>query len=38
MTTLVRWDPFREMMQLPNIVDRLFEPDLATTLPLWNLQ
>jgi len=35
MTTLVRWDPFREMMQLPNIVDRLFEPDLSATLPLW---
>ena len=35
MTTLVRWDPFREMMQLQNAVDRLFEAELASTLPLW---
>jgi len=35
MTTLVRWDPFREMMQLQNAVDRIFESELASTLPLW---
>ncbi|HHB89844.1 MAG TPA: Hsp20/alpha crystallin family protein [Anaerolineae bacterium] len=35
MTTLVRWDPIREMMQLQNMVDRLFEAELASTLPLW---
>ena len=35
MTTLVRWDPIREMMQLQNAVDRLFESELASTLPLW---
>lgn len=35
MTTLVRWDPFREMMQLQNAVDRLFDSELASTLPLW---
>ncbi len=35
MTTLVRWDPIREMMQLQNVVDRLFEADLGSTLPLW---
>ncbi len=35
MTTLVRWDPFREMMQLQNAVDRLFEAELASTMPLW---
>jgi HSP20 family protein len=35
MTTLTRWDPIREMMQLQNAVDRLFECELASTLPLW---
>ncbi len=35
MTTLVRWDPFREMMQLQQAMDRLFESELASTLPLW---
>jgi HSP20 family protein len=35
MTTLVRWDPIREMMQLQNAVDRLFESELASTMPLW---
>ncbi len=35
MTTLARWDPIREMMQLQNAVDRLFESELASTLPLW---
>ena len=35
MTTLTRWDPIREMMQLQNAVDRLFESELASTLPLW---
>jgi HSP20 family protein len=35
MTTLVRWDPLREMMQLQNAVDRLFESELASTMPLW---
>ena len=35
MTTLVRWDPIREMMQLQNAVDRLFESELASTTPLW---
>ena len=35
MTTLVRWDPIREMMQLQNAVDRLFEAELASTLPMW---
>ncbi len=35
MTTLVRRDPFREMMQLQNAVDRIFESELASTLPLW---
>jgi HSP20 family protein len=35
MTTLVRWDPIREMLQLQNAVDRLFEAELASTLPLW---
>ncbi len=35
MTTLVRWDPISEMMQLQNAVDRLFESDLTSTMPLW---
>lgn len=35
MTTLVRRDPFREMMQLQNAIDRIFESELTSTLPLW---
>ena len=30
MTTLMRWDPFREMQALRETVDRLFESSLST--------
>ncbi len=35
MTTLTRWDPFREMMQLRDAFDRLFEAELGSTIPVW---
>ncbi len=31
MNTIVRWDPYREMMSLRSMVDRMFENTLAST-------
>jgi HSP20 family protein len=31
MNNLIRWDPYREMMTLRNMVDRMFENSLAST-------
>jgi HSP20 family protein len=36
MTTIVRWNPFREMAAMQSALDRMFEDSWRSTWPTWN--
>jgi HSP20 family protein len=36
MTTIVRWNPFREMAAMQSALDRMFEDTWRTAWPTWN--